>query len=99
MADLVTVFHPLGWPVEVSPARAEVFRSRGYTDDDPRVVEDPAEVEDPVEDAAELKGEALDEALKEAGLPLTGKAEEKRARLAEHLAAQSDQDTPDTSEQ
>ena len=93
MADLVTVFHPLGWPVEVSPARAEVFRSRGYTDDDPRVVEDP------VEDAAELKGEALDEALKEAGLPLTGKADEKRARLAEHLAAQSDRDAPEAPEQ
>ena len=34
MADrLVTVYHPLGWPVVVGPARAEVFRARGYTDE------------------------------------------------------------------
>lgn len=34
-------------------------------------------------DPSELKGEALDEALRSAGLPLTGSADEKRARLAE----------------
>lgn len=78
MADLVTVFHPLGWPVEVGQARAEVFRARGYTDQAPQV--------DTGEDSEVLKGEALDAALKEAGLPVTGKADEKRARLAEHLA-------------
>lgn len=35
----------------------------------------------------ELKGKALDAALEEAGLPTTGTAAEKRAALAEHLAA------------
>jgi hypothetical protein len=36
------------------------------------------------DDAAELKGEALDKALEEAGLPKSGTADEKRARLAEN---------------
>jgi hypothetical protein len=35
-----------------------------------------------------LKGRELDEALEAAGLPTTGKVAEKRARLAEHEAAQ-----------
>lgn len=34
---------------------------------------------------ADLKGKALDAALDDAGLPKTGNAEEKRARLAEHI--------------
>ena len=38
------------------------------------------------EEVEGLKGEALDEALKAAGLPRTGTADEKRARLAEHEA-------------
>lgn len=36
---------------------------------------------------AEPKGEALDQALRDAGLPLTGSADEKRARLAESQAS------------
>ena len=36
------------------------------------------------ETAAELKGQALDDALEAAGLSKTGTADEKRARLAEH---------------
>lgn len=36
------------------------------------------------EDGEELKGAALDEALEKAGLPKSGTADEKRARLAEH---------------
>lgn len=43
-------------------------------------------VEDPQTDMAELKGAALNQALKDAGLPTTGRADEKRARLAEHEA-------------
>lgn len=35
------------------------------------------------EDPPELKGAALDEALRQRGLPLTGSADEKRARLAD----------------
>lgn len=39
----------------------------------------------PVADPGQLKGKALDAALEAAGLPTTGKADEKRDRLAEHL--------------
>jgi hypothetical protein len=47
------------------------------------------DVPDPVEPEPdeELKGEALDKALEERGLPKTGSADEKRARVAEHDAA------------
>lgn len=37
-------------------------------------------------EASTMKGKALDEALHAAGLPTTGTADEKRARLTEHLA-------------
>lgn len=45
-----------------------------------------------VEGAAppELRGEQLDDALRDAGLPLTGTADEKRQRLAEHNAGNND---------
>lgn len=36
-----------------------------------------------------LRGAALDAALESAGLPTTGKAAEKRARLEEHLVAEA----------
>ena len=36
-----------------------------------------------------LKGEALNEALRELGLPTAGRVPAKQARLAEHLAAQA----------
>ncbi|WP_076260866.1 hypothetical protein [Intrasporangium flavum] len=39
------------------------------------------------DEALELKGAALDQALEEAGLSKTGTADEKRARLAEHRSA------------
>lgn len=45
--------------------------------------EAPADAETPAED---LKGKALEDALKAADLPLTGSADERRARLAEHRA-------------
>lgn len=38
-----------------------------------------------VEEARELKGEALDDALEARGLPRTGSADEKRERLADHV--------------
>lgn len=38
----------------------------------------------PESEAADLKGAALDEALEDAGLPKSGSADDKRARLAEH---------------
>ena len=40
-----------------------------------------------VQDAEELKGKALDDALDSAGLSKSGSADEKRQRLAEHQAA------------
>lgn len=42
---------------------------------------------DAADEEQPLKGAALDAALEGAGLPTTGKADEKRARLAEHQAA------------
>lgn len=41
------------------------------------------------EDAADLKGKALADALTDAGLPTSGSADEKRARLRDHLANQT----------
>lgn len=41
-----------------------------------------------------LRGAALDQALEDAGLPKSGTADEKRARLAEH-ADQHDTHTPE----
>lgn len=41
------------------------------------------------EEPVELKGQALDDALEEAGLPKTGTADEKRERLAAHQAEQN----------
>lgn len=46
----------------------------------------PTGVDPAVEEASELKGQALDDALAEADLPKSGTADEKRARLAEHRA-------------
>lgn len=42
----------------------------------------------PSDDPSRLKGQALDRALDEAGLSKDGSADEKRARLADHLASQ-----------
>ena len=47
----------------------------------PSDADSPADAETP---AAELKGQGLHDALEAAGLPTTGSADEKRARLAEH---------------
>lgn len=46
----------------------------------------PAPEDVAVTEASELKGAALDEALEAEGLPKSGTADEKRARLAEHLS-------------
>lgn len=62
-------------------------------DNDQRLADSVASVSPPAtatadEDQAdtELKGQALEDALKERGLPTTGTADEKRARVAEHDA-------------
>lgn len=41
----------------------------------------------PAKYPVDLRGKALDAALAEAGLPTTGKADEKRQRLADHQAS------------
>jgi len=50
--------------------------------------------EESTDDPAELKGAALDDALRAAGLPVSGKADEKRARLAAHRAELTAGDEP-----
>lgn len=52
---------------------------------------DDADAPEPADDAdaGELKGAELEQALKDRGLPTTGTADEKRARVAEHDAAQA----------
>jgi hypothetical protein len=47
------------------------------------------------EPPSELKGEALEIALEDAGLPKTGTAPEKRKRLEDKLAGKSADDTPE----
>ena len=51
-------------------------------------VDDPAAGDTRAPDEDEPKGQALDDALTEAGLPKTGTADEKRQRLAEHESQQ-----------
>lgn len=46
------------------------------------------DIDGPAQDPRQLKGKALDAALDAAGLSKEGKADEKRARLVEHLEAQ-----------
>lgn len=75
--------------VTANGATADFLLRRGYTRVGPAPhVRTPRPLPDPVSpaEAAELKGAALDDALKAAGLPTSGKADEKRDRLAKHLA-------------
>lgn len=59
--------------------------TQGQGDPDSESQGDPSDgTADAETPAAELKGEALQEALRAADLPLTGSADERRARLAEH---------------
>jgi hypothetical protein len=53
---------------------------------DENTVQPEGEPDDAVADAETLKGKELEEALRAANLPLTGSADERRARLAEHRA-------------
>lgn len=79
----MTLFkHPSKGVVNASDELTEFLGQRGF-----KPAGDPAE-------AGELKGQALDEALRSAELPLSGSADEKRARLEEHRAAQLVVDQP-----
>ena len=72
----MTLFsHPRKGVVKASDTLAGFLAKRGF-----KPVDAPA-------DTAELKGQALDAALRAADLPLTGSADEKRERLEEHRAA------------
>ena len=79
MADIVTITLPQGTRISCDAELAKKFQQ--------------AEPQQPPADPKpeDLKGEALDAALKDAELPTSGSADEKRARLAEHLAAQANE--------
>lgn len=81
----VEIHHPgVANSILVPAHRVERYEARGW-------VEGPV----PDDDASALKGRELDETLKSAGLPTTGTADEKRARLAAHQAG-GDSDEGDT---
>lgn len=86
--DVIAFHESRGWerhvlPVELDPDAVNsgaVFEPLAETE---RILHQ--------DEALELKGEALDEALEEAGLSKSGTADEKRARLAEHMAELADE--------
>jgi hypothetical protein len=80
--DLIEVRHP---DVEKSARvpRSALRHMEGWTPAN----DDAADAEETDTDSGDdevLKGKALDAALTDAGLPTTGTADEKRARLADH---------------
>jgi hypothetical protein len=82
----VTMTNPTNGDVRVVPdALEQRYADRGF--------EVTARSEKPAA-SGELKGKALDEALDAAGLPKTGSADDKRARLAEHTQSQPDGTPP-----
>jgi hypothetical protein len=82
----VTMTNPSNGDVRVVPdALEQRYADRGF--------EVTARSERPAA-GSDLKGKALDEALDAAGLPKTGSADEKRARLAEHTHSQPDGTPP-----
>lgn len=75
----VTMRNPKNDDVRVVPNVLEdAYAARGF--------EVESRSEKPADGSDDLKGKALDEALDAAGLPKSGTADEKRARLAEHQA-------------
>ena len=80
----VDLYHPLqqAWHrVPDHPLVIEHFQDLGWETPDDSAARAEAE-------AGELRGKALNEALREAGLPMTGTADEKRAALADYAAGQ-----------
>lgn len=96
-ADILAGHAPESLPAKVDGGPANLTDQR---------VDGPADTEDHPEEvraaaanqpdprtagtSGELTGQALDDALEAAGLPKTGKADEKRARLAAHRAGTAD---------
>jgi len=89
-----------------NPGVVESFTQRDWqlTDIDGELASDSEEFAEAlasrqaVQDAEELKGKALDDALDGAGLSKSGSADEKRQRLAEHQAAVSNPPSGDQPE-
>lgn len=89
--DLIEVRHP---DVEKSARvpRSALRHMEGWTPvDDAATEETDTDSGDDGDDVP--KGKALDAALTDAGLPTTGTADEKRARLAEHQATNTPQES------
>lgn len=99
VADVLGGHAPTSLPAKVDGGPGHLTDQRidgpADTDDRPAEVQVAAETGDVVApdpradgggDVAELTGQALDDALEAAGLPKTGRADEKRARLAAHRA-------------
>lgn len=82
MSDLVHIKHPDLPDSRPAVATREAFDQLWSRKGFQIVNEDGS----PVQEPAELKGKALDEALTSAGLSTSGSADEKRERLAAHQA-------------
>lgn len=84
MPDLVEISHPRQAGDAVAKTTREAFekvwKGKGFV-----IVGAVVESPDQVPDTAELRGQALEDALTAAGLPSTGTADEKRAALAAHF--------------
>lgn len=79
----VTLRTPAGDVHVVDAAVAAYYEGQGWVRE-----ASPAELEQAVEEAHELKGAALDDALKDAGISHSGlTADEKRAALADHRSS------------
>ncbi len=81
--SVITAQEARGWKRHVLPPELDPD-APNYAGDVPGA---PPEVILSEEEALDLKGKALDQALRDAGLSTTGSADDKRARLAEHEAA------------
>lgn len=77
------------FPDEPGVIAAQEARGWVVQDETPAELDPDAPNADPPVDvpAGELKGKALDEALKARGLPITGTADEKRSLLADNTPA------------
>ena len=81
--DVIEHYQARGWEQRPMPAELDPDQpDKGWTVDQAKAADE----------AERLKGEALNEALKEKGLPRTGKADEKRARLAEAETTEGDKE-------
>jgi len=76
--------------LELQEQREKEYAERVLIGDElvPAVTADMGGIPDEAVPAQDLKGQALDDALADAGLSKSGSADEKRARLAEHQAEQ-----------